>query len=111
MKQLMIDMMAAMMPYMRPFAILAAALALLALVLALLGRGAGLAALGRNVALAAGVFFLGCEVAGRMLGFEPTVLFASPMDRALYRNQWPFWTLGLAFLAFWGVLRGLGRPR
>lgn len=110
MKQLMIDMMAAMMPYMRPFALLAAALAVLGLVSGLLGQGR-IASLGRTTALTAGVFFIGCEAAGRMLGFEPTILFAAPADRMLYRNQWPFWTIGIGFLLLSLLMRVLTRSR
>ncbi len=107
MKQFMIDMMAAMMPYMRPIAMSAAAL----LVIGIIGRLAGarsVAQITGALVVAIGVFFLACEGAGRLLGFEPTVLFALPADRVLYRNQWPFWTIGGAALVAGLILRMLG---
>jgi len=105
----MIDMMAAMMPYMRPFALAAAALTVLGLVLGLAGRGGRLPQLCGAIALAAGMFFVGCEVLGRLLGFEPTILFAAPADRVLYSNQWPFWTLGIGFLLAFLAVRTVRR--
>lgn len=61
------------------------------------GRGGNIAMLAGKVALGVGLFFIACELAGRFLGMEPTLLFASDaFDRALYRNQWPFWIIGLA---------------
>ncbi len=111
MKQMMIDMMAAMMPYMRPVALGAAALLLLGLVLAVMGKRGGIVRTAGTIGVAAGVFFLACEAAGRVLGFEPTVLFASPMDRVMYRNQWPFWTLGLALFLVGSIVRRLAGAR
>lgn len=110
MRQAMIDMMAMMMPFMKPVAIAGAVLGLIGIVAALAGAGArgGWAGTASRLAVAAGVFFVACEVAGRILGMEPTLLFASdPFDRALYRNQWPFWTVGLALAALGLASRGL----
>lgn len=114
MKQFMIDMMAMMMPFMRPATYAAGGLLLGGLILGIIGRVTGA---GRTVArwcgllaLAVGVFLVACEAAGRALGFEPTILFASPADRMLYRNQWPFWTVGLGLvIAALAVRRIAGR--
>ncbi|KUO63772.1 MAG: hypothetical protein APF80_13090 [Alphaproteobacteria bacterium BRH_c36] len=104
MKQFMIDMMATMMPFMRPATLIAGVALVFGLIAAsvsrLTGSGSGstMAKWCGVLALAVGVFLLACEVAGRMLGFEPTILFASPADRVLYQNQWPFWTIGLGLV-------------
>ena len=110
----MIDVMAKMMPFMRPIALAGGGLALLALLLSYFrgpsGRGEGLSAFAARLTLWIGLFFIACEIAGRFLGMEPTLLFAAdPFDRELYRNQWPFWTVGLALVAVWAVAELLER--
>lgn len=101
MKQFMIDAMAMMMPYMKSIAYVGGAAAVLAILLGLVhlatnSRRGGLAALLGKLALLIGIFFIACELAGRFLGMEPTLLFsADPFDRQLYYNQWPFWVVGL----------------
>jgi hypothetical protein len=107
MTQFLIDMMTTMMPFMRPLAFAAAALVVAGVVGRILGL-ARLAWLAGTLVLVAGIFFLACEGAGRILGFEPTILFAAPADRALYRNQWPFWSIGLALLVLGALVRRLG---
>lgn len=105
MKQFMIDMMSMMMPYMKPIAYVGVAAVLVAPVLGLARSHAtsGLQAGLIKLTLGVGVFFVTCELAGRMLSMEPTLLFASdPFNRTLYRNQWPLWCVGTAF-----VLAGL----
>lgn len=110
MKQTLIDMMSAMMPFMRPLAVGAAGLALLGLSAGLFSRSGSSVArlLGRLVTLA-GLFFIACEITGRVLGFEATVLFADPIDRALYWNQWPFWAIGIGLLVAGMIVRRTGR--
>ena len=111
MKQVMIDMMTAMMPFMRPLSIVAAVLIVIGLVLGVVARlGGGSSRLGAWCGLGgllAGIFFLACEAAGRFLGFEPTILYAAPIDRELFRNQWPFWTIGGALLLLGFIVRRL----
>lgn len=116
MKEQMITMMAAMMPFMKPIAVAGVVGIVAGLVGGLrpggTGIGSRLARLGLSVTLGVGVFFVACEIAGRYLGMEPTLLFASdPFDRALYRNQWPFWAIGAAFLVAGVLMRTLGRTR
>lgn len=112
MKQQLIDMMTALMPFMRPIAVGAAGLALLGLSAGLFARnGSRLGGLlGRLVGLA-GIFFLVCEGMGRWLGFEPTLLFADPLNRVLYRNQWPFWAVGVGLLIASMIVRRVARGR
>lgn len=110
MKQFMIDAMAAMMPYMRSVAIAAMALAAGGIVARLIGLR-WVARLAGTLVLLAGIFFLACEGAGRLLGFEPTLLFADPANRMLYRNQFPFWTIGLAALVAGLIVRAIGSGR
>lgn len=110
MKQVMIDAMAAMMPFMRPLVLAAIVMAGAGIV----GRVLGLRWLARfagTFVVVAAVFFLACEGAGRFLGFEPTILFAAPADRMLYRNQFPFWTIGIAGLVVGFLVRMLGADR
>jgi len=108
MKQMLIDIMSAMMPFMKPVVYLGVGLAVAALALRIFGRqGAAAAAAGGAVAI--GLFLLACEGMGRLLGFEPTVLFADPMNRQLYRNQFPFWLVGGAILALGWLVRLFSR--
>ncbi len=114
MKQFMIDTMAMMMPYMKPIALVGAGLALAALIVGgisrMSGSGSGLSARLGWSAVGVGLFFVACEAAGRSLGMEPTLLFASDsFDRAMYYNQWPFWTVGLALAAAGYVAASLAR--
>lgn len=112
MKQQLIDMMTAMMPFMRPVAVGAAGLALLGLSAGLFARkGSGIGRLFGMLVLLAGVFFVVCEAMGRWLGFEPTLLFADPLDRVLYRNQWPFWMVGIGLLVAGLIVRSVARGR
>jgi hypothetical protein len=108
MKQTMIDLMNSMMPYMRPLAIAGAGALLIAIVSRVMGAR-GLARLLAGLTALAGLFFLACEGAGRALGFEPTILFADPANRELFRNQFPFWLIGAALLVLGGLVRSLSR--
>ena len=110
MKQSMIDMMLMMMPFMRPIALAGGAFALIDLLLSAYvcssGNGRGLWSLFAKLTFASGLFFIACEIAGRFLGMEPTILFASdPIDRSLYWNQWPFWMIGAALILTWMVAK------
>ena len=109
MKQLMIDIMAAMMPYMKPIAYIGTAMAVGGLVAAVAGMRGSLTAIAATVAIGVGLFFIACEVMGNFLELKPTMLFADPADRAMYRNQWPFWIVGAAIGAAGFVVRMLGR--
>ena len=114
MAQFMIDMMVMMMPYMKPTAYAGIAAATLGVVLAasqaLMGAGGGLAQLAAKIAITIGLFFVACETAGRLIGMEPTLLFSSdPFDREMFRNQWPFWSLGCALVVTGAASRRAGQ--
>lgn len=113
MKQLMIDTMAAMMPFMRPLTFIAAGLIVIGVLAGLISRasqqGAGVARGCGVFTLAAGIFFLACDITGRFLGFAPTILYADPLDRELFRNQWPFWMVGLGLVLAGFAVRALAR--
>ena len=114
MAQIMIDLMVAIMPYMKPVAYLGMVAAGLSFVLAisqiLIGAGGRRAKLTARLAIAVGLFFIACEVAGRFLGMEPTLLFSDdPFNREMFRNQWPFWTLGGTLVLSGMALRKLGQ--
>lgn len=115
MAQFMIDMMVMMMPYMKPILYIGLAALTLSLLLfaaqAMSGNGGALAALAVKIAIGVGFFFVACEIAGRLLGMEPTLLFsADPFDREMYRNQWPFWAMGAALLLAALAVQRIGRP-
>jgi len=107
----MIDTMSAMMPFMRPLSFVAFALIVVGLLLALVSRmGGGRSRLARwcgSFVLLAGIFLLACELAGRFLGFEPTILYAAPFDREMYVNQWPFWAVGGMLVVVGMIVKGV----
>jgi hypothetical protein len=71
------------------------------------GGRSGLARICGTFVLLAGVFLLACELAGRFLGFEPTILYAAPIDREMYVNQWPFWAVGGALFVVGMIVKGI----
>ncbi|MGV6819553.1 MAG: hypothetical protein ACWA5T_03540 [Parvularcula sp.] len=99
MKQLMIDMMSAMMPYMMyPVWIGGAALALGAILLLsklFTRRGPGLGLMG-VVLIALGIFYLACQGMGIMLGMSPQINFGNPEEFEFKMVE--FWIIGAAFL-------------
>lgn len=114
MAQFMMDVMVVMMPYMKSIAYAGIAVAVWGVVLSvsqiMTGAGGRLAKLAARVAIAVGLFFIACEIAGRHLGMEPTLLFsADPFHRSMFRNQWPFWSLGVALVLAGIALRKLGQ--
>ena len=100
MHQMMIDLMAKMMPFMMP--LIYAGGALLAIgVLALLvqitaGKGGGLAMLCGWLLVILGLFFLACQGMGMMLGAAPSINLAN--SAAGEFDLKPFWEVGLAML-------------
>ncbi len=104
MRQMLMDMMIAMMPYMKLIVFVGAGLLAIGLAVGIVARvsgiGGGFNGLCYKLAIAVGVFFLACEGMGRVLGVEPTMVFGTNMmDRVMFSNQWPFWALGLMFVA------------
>ncbi len=99
MKQVMIDMMAAMMPYLKTPVYAAGALAIIGLLLLIFrlfsGRGPGLGVIGW-VLMLLGAFYIICQLMGLYLGMTPTVNFGDP--KKFEFNTVEFWKLGAAML-------------
>lgn len=113
MKMLMMDMMSAMMPYMKPILYVGTGLLLIGLVVILFNmkslfghKGSDLdnaeergsiGIIGKSVAWF-GAFFLACEVAGAMLSMKPGfALFADPKNFD-FGYSVRFWQVGLLFV-------------
>ncbi len=99
MKQTLIDIMAAMMPYMKTpvlagGGILALGLSLLAMRL-FTGR-APLLGLVSWLLIILGAFYIICQLMGMYLGMQPTINFGDP--RKFEFNTVEFWKIGLAFV-------------
>ena len=98
MKQFLLDMMTAMMPAMVPMVWIGGILTVLAIVFFIVGGTTGYkpslwAARG---AMAFGIFFLACQVAGYLLGAGPSINFGDP--RKFEFILVAFWVIGLAML-------------
>lgn len=102
MRQLMMDMMATLMPLMMPLVWIGAALIAVGVVSAtarflagsmLASRGAAWAGM---LLIVVGLFFIACQGAGMLLGAVPAINLG---DASKYEfNLKPFWMVGLAFL-------------
>jgi len=115
MKELMLQMMVAMMPFMKPlvyFGFAAGALGVLLIVVRLLfrsgGANTGIVWAGR-ILLVLGAFFLACQLAGIWLGAAPGINFGDP--RKFEFNIYPFWQIGALFAVVSIVLGFLGGKR
>ncbi len=111
MKQILMDMMTALMPYMKPLVWLTGLSFLAGLAQALIGgrgwrRGASIAAW---IVLAAGVFFIAAQGMGALLGASPSINLGDARQGEFILV--PFWQLGLAALAGGLVLRLLVRMK
>lgn len=110
MKQMLLDMMVAMMPFMMPIVWLGyAAVAIGALlvvgglVVPGLAQSHGWALLAGRVAAGVGLFFIACQLAGMVLGATPAINFG---DSTKFEFKLvPFWQIGAAFLVA-GILIG-----
>jgi hypothetical protein len=109
MKQMLLDMMSAMMPAMMPLVWIGAAVTVLSIVLLLVKKYGG-ARLGGAATMAFGIFFLACQLAGALLGAQPSINFGDPSEFEFILV--PFWQIGLAFLIpgliVWWVARSQG---
>lgn len=104
MKQLMIDMMGALMPFMKTPVLVGGVLAALGLLLTVLKLTAGKAPALGLVAwtlVALGGFYIVCQLMGMYLAMQPTINFGDP--RKFEFKTVEFWKIGLAFLGV-GVL-------
>lgn len=110
MKQIMIDMMNAMMPYMKwPLwvAIFLVAVGLVLVVLRFMGReGQGLVGVS-SVLIGIGVFYIACHLLGLYLGMTPKLNFgdAKKFEFILV----PFWFLGAGALTAGVLMRFVAR--
>lgn len=98
MKQFMLDMMTAMMPAMVPMVWIGGIMTVLAIVLYILAGKTGYKLplwLARG-AMAFGIFFLACQVAGYLLGAGPSINFGDPKKFEFILVA--FWKIGLAML-------------
>lgn len=115
MKQMLLDMMVAMMPFMMPIvwigyaAVAIGALLIVAgLVMPGVAQSRGLALLAGRVAAAVGLFFIACQIAGVLLGATPAINFGDSTKFEF--NLVPFWQVGAAFLVA-GILIGFFASR
>lgn len=114
MKMMLMDIMTAMMPYMKPLVWLALAAFIAGLALALMGGEGSVkfVRLAFGIVLGVGVFFIAAQLMGLLLGAGPSINFGDP--RKFQFILVPFWQLGIACLAGAGVLKLLlrrhGRP-
>ncbi len=111
MKGFLMDMMSAMMPFMKPLVWTALAAFIIGLVLAFAGGTStrALARFARRVVLAIGIFFVVAQLMGLWLGAQPSINFGDP--RKFEFILVPFWQLGLAALAGAFVMRLATRNR
>lgn len=111
MKQMLIDMMAAMMPYLKTPVLVGGGLVALGLLLfagkLISRRGPGLGVIAW-VLLLLGAFYVICQLMGLYLGMGPTINFGDPKKFQFYTVE--FWKIGSAFLAF-GFIYLLGAKR
>lgn len=102
MKQFMIEMMTAMMPFMKPLmwlgvASAAAGIAMLVAHMILRANTGGWVLLAGRITLGFAFFFLACQVAGYFLGAAPGINFGDFSKMEF--NIVPFWQIGAGFLA------------
>lgn len=104
MKQLLIDMMGAMMPYMKTPVLIGGGLAVLGLLLLagrlFAGKGPALGGVAW-ILIALGVFYVICQLLGMYLGMAPTINFGDP--RKFEFRTVEFWKIGAVFLFSGGV--------
>ena len=109
MKGFLIDMMTAMMPFMKPLVWLAA-LAFVAGLLLILVGGTGwykLSRLAMWIVAGIGICLIAAQGMGALLGARPSINFGDA--RKFQFVLVPFWQLGVAALVGAGILRALQR--
>lgn len=102
MKQFMIEMMTAMMPFMKPLMWLGVAAGVLGLVMLIAhmvmrANTGGWVLLAGRVVLGFAAFFFACQAAGYLLGAAPGINFGDFSKMEF--NIVPFWQIGAGFLA------------
>ena len=111
MKMQLMEMMNSMMPFMKPLVYIGGALLVLGALAALIGLisggGGGLARTAAYGLIALGVFFLGCQVAGMVLGATPSINFGNPAEFEF--DLYPFWMIGGIMLIIGLAIRALNK--
>ncbi len=111
MKQQLMQMMTAMMPFMKPLVWFGCGTVVLALVFGLFRTGAlrRLAGLFTIITIAVGVFFTAAWFMGIWMDAQPSINFGDPrqMEFQLVSFIW----IGLGFLVVGAILRFMGRLR
>ncbi|MEZ5922242.1 MAG: hypothetical protein R3C60_12955 [Parvularculaceae bacterium] len=101
MKQMMIDMMGAMMPYMKMpvwVGVAFAAVGLLLLVSKMVSGKAPFLGIVSWVLIAIGLFFIICQGMGMFLGMKPNIAFFANPREFDFGTRVSFWQVGLALL-------------
>ena len=113
MKQMMLDMMVRMMPFMMPLVYLGGALIAIGILATLAqlvsGRGGGIAKLAAWLLVILGIFFLASQLAGMMLGATPSINFGDSTKFEF--DLKPFWQVGLALLIPGALIAMIPRRR
>ena len=108
MKQTLLDLMSAMMPFMMPL-VWAGGIAAAASLGLLVARRTRAARWGAGITLALGAFFLACQGMGALLGAQPSINFGDPSQFEFILV--PFWQIGLGLLIPGAALWRLARQR
>ena len=109
MKDLLIQMMTALMPFMKPLVWLAGLTFVAGLLLVFAG-GQGWYKLSRIamwILAGLGIFFIAAQGMGALLGAQPSINFGDVRKSEFVLV--PFWQLGIAMLVGAAILRGLQR--
>ena len=109
MKGFLIEMMTALMPFMKPLVWLAA-LSFIAGLLLVFAGGQGWYKLSRIamwILAGIGIFFIAAQGMGALLGAQPSINFGDVKKSEFVLV--PFWQLGIAALVGAGILRALQR--
>ncbi len=113
MKEQLLDLMTKMMPYMMPVVYAGAALLVLGLIgfltWLLSGWGTGLMRFSGRLLILLGLFFLACQIAGMILGAEPSINFGDATKFEF--NTKPFWMIALVLLIPGFFIRIFGAMR
>lgn len=113
MKQMMLDVMVKMMPFMMPLIYLGGVLIVIGTLAAIWqmigGRGGRIAKFAAWLLVVLGLFFLASQIAGMVLGATPSINFSDSTKFEF--DLKPFWQVGLGLLVPGALLARLGRRR
>ncbi len=113
MKQMMLDVMVKMMPFMMPLIYLGGVLIVIGTLATIWqmigGRGGRIAKFAAWLLVVLGLFFLASQIAGMVLGATPSINFGDSTKFEF--DLKPFWQVGLGLLVPGALLARLGRRR